>query len=339
VTGLDLGALEDQARQRLPAPVYDFLAGGADDEVTLVDSVAAWRRLRLWPRVLRDVGTIDTATTILGATVPAPILLAPIGYQRLVSPEGECATARGAARADALMVVATRSSVPVDEVAHALSPAPWWFQVYVLRDRARTADLVARAAAAGCQALVLTGDTPRLGRRGRDERNQFRMHVELELFGRDEGAEQDPSITFEAIGWLEELSGLPVIVKGVMRADDACACLDAGAAGLVVSNHGGRQLDTAPAPADALAAIVDAVAGRAEVYVDGGIRHGTDIVKALALGARAVMVGRPVIWGLAVDGADGVARVLDGLRDELVLAMQLCGAATLAEVTRDLVEQ
>ena len=337
MTGLDLPGLEEQARQVLPASTYDFLAGGADEELTLGDSCAAWSRLRLWPRVLRDVAAVDTSTTVLGSPVAAPILVAPIGYQRLVRPEGEAATASGTARAGALMVVPTRSSVAIEEVATAMSPAPWWFQVYVLRDRARTADLVARAAAAGCRALVLTGDTPVLGRRVRDERNAFRMHIDLEPSGRDSGAEQDPSITFAAIEWLAGLAGLPVVVKGVLRADDARACLDAGAVAVTVSNHGGRQLDTAVASADALPAVVDAVAGLGEVYVDGGVRRGSDIVKALALGARAVMVGRPVLWGLAVDGLDGVARVVDELRAELARAMALCGAASVGDVTSDLV--
>jgi 4-hydroxymandelate oxidase len=337
VTGLDLPGLEERARQRLPASTYDFLAGGADDELTLDDSAAAWSRLRLWPKVLRDVATVDTSTTVLGSPVAAPILVAPIGYQRLVRPEGEAATASGTARAGTLMVVPTRSSVAIDEVATAASPAPWWFQVYVLRDRQRTADLVAQAAEAGCRALVLTGDTPVLGRRVRDERNGFRMHIDLEPSGRDRGAEQDPSITFAAIEWLAGLTGLPVIVKGVLRADDARACLDAGAVAVTVSNHGGRQLDTAVASADALPAVVDAVAGRGEVYVDGGVRRGSDIVKALALGARAVMVGRPVLWGLAVHGVDGVAHVVEGLRVELARAMALCGATSVDDVTSDLV--
>ncbi|TML92223.1 MAG: alpha-hydroxy-acid oxidizing protein [Actinobacteria bacterium] len=337
MTGLDLPGLEEQARQVLPASTYDFLAGGADDELTLCDSLAAWSRLRLWPRVLRDVAVVDTSTTVLGAPVAAPILVAPIGYQRLVRPEGEAATASGTARAGTLMVVATRSSVAIEDVARAVAPAPWWFQVYVLRDRSRTADLVARAAEAGCRALVLTGDTPVLGRRMRDERNAFRMHIDLESSGRDRGAEQDPSITFAAVEWLAGLAGLPVVVKGVLRADDARTCLDAGAAAITVSNHGGRQLDTAVASADALPAVVDAVAGRGEVYVDGGVRRGSDIVKALALGARAVMVGRPVVWGLAVDGVDGVAHVVEGLRAELARAMALCGAASVGDVTSDLV--
>jgi 4-hydroxymandelate oxidase len=337
VTGLDLVGLEERARQLLPASTYDFLAGGADDELTLAESCAAWTRLRLWPRVLRDVSRVDTTTTVLGTPLASPVLVAPIGYQRLVRPEGEAATAAGAGRSGCLMIVPTRSSVAVEDVAAALTPAPWWLQVYVLRDRARTADLVARATETGCRALVLTGDTPLLGRRVRDERNAFRMHLDLEPSGRDEGAEQDPSVTFAAIEWLAGLSGLPVVVKGVLRADDARACLAAGASAVCVSNHGGRQLDTAVASADALPGVVEAVDGHGEVYVDGGVRRGTDVVKALAMGARAVLVGRPVVWGLAVDGAEGVTRVLNRLREELVRAMALAGAASIAELTPDLV--
>jgi 4-hydroxymandelate oxidase len=337
VSGLALPGLEAQARQLLPVSTYDFLAGGADDELTLSDNCTAWSRVRLWPRVLRDVSEVDTATTVLATAVSAPILVAPVGYQRLVHPDGETAIASGTARAGSLMVVPTRSSVAIEQVAAAVSPSPWWFQVYVLRDRARTVDLVTRAAAAGCRALVLTGDTPIIGRRARDERNGFRVAEHLEPSGADAGAEQDPSITFATIEWLAGLAGLPVVVKGVLRADDARTCVDAGAAAVSVSNHGGRQLDSAPASADALPYVVDAVSDRGEVYVDGGVRRGTDVVKALALGARAVMVGRPVVWGLAVNGADGVAEVLDGLRVELTRAMSLSGAPTVDDVTHDLV--
>jgi 4-hydroxymandelate oxidase len=336
VSELDLAGLEAAARELLPASTYDFVAGGADDELTLADSCAAWSRIRLWPRVLRDVSAIDTETTVLGIPVAAPVLVAPAGYLRLVHPDGETAVASGCGRTATLMVVPTRSSVAIEQVAAAVAPSPWWFQVYVLRDRGRTVDLVSRAVEAGCRALVLTGDTPVLGRRRRDERNRLRVAAELEPSGEDPGSEQDPAITFATIEWLVGLSGLPVVVKGVLRADDARVCLAAGAAAVTVSNHGGRQLDSAPATADALPHVVDAVAGSAEVYVDGGVRRGTDVVKALALGARAVMVARPVLWGLAVNGATGVAEVLKGLREELVRAMALCGATGVGDIAREL---
>ena len=341
---MDLAELEEQARQLLPLPTYDYLAGGAGDELSLDDAIAAWDRVRLRPRVLRDVGTVDMSTTVLGTPIDYPVMVAPTAFHKLAHEEGEEATARGAAAARALMVAATRATCPLEAIADAGGPdVSRWYQVYVLQQRDHTARLVERAAAAGYKALMLTGDTPFLGQRLRDVRNAFAVPANVGEAAARSGAvvgslvDQDPTITFECIGWLRELSGLPVIVKGVLRADDAVACLDAGAAGVAVSNHGGRQLDGAVSPADALPEVVDAVGGRGEVYVDGGIRRGVDVVRALALGARAVMVGRPVIWGLAAGGADGVRRVLEGFRRELELAMALCGATTIDEVSSDLV--
>ncbi|MEY2475828.1 MAG: 4-hydroxymandelate oxidase [Actinomycetota bacterium] len=341
---MDLDALEAEARSLLSGPTYDYLAGGAGDELTLEDNVAAWDRIRLRPRVLRDVSTVDTTTTVLGTPVRSPVLVAPTAFHKLAHPEGELETARGAAAAEALMVAATRSTTPLEDIAAVGGDdAPRWYQVYVLQERDHTATLVQRAAAAGYTALVLTGDTPLLGQRLRDVRNAFVLPANVGQAAMQAGAavgslvDQDPAITFEAIGWLREVSGLPVIVKGVLRADDARACLDAGAVGVCVSNHGGRQLDGAVASADALPEVVDAVGDRAEVYVDGGIRRGVDVVRALALGARGVFIGRPVIWGLATGGSDGVRRVLSGFQRELALAMALCGARTVEELTPDLV--
>ena len=340
---MDLVALEEEARSLLPGPTYDYLAGGAGDELTLADSQAAWDRIRLRPRVLRDVGAVDTTTTVLGASVDSPVMVAPTAFHKLSHPEGEVATANGAAEAGALMVAATRSTTPLEDIAGASGDAPRWYQVYVLQERDQTAALVQRAAAAGYQALVLTGDTPLLGLRLRDVRNAFVLPANVGEDALQAGSgvgnltDQDPTITFEQIGWLREVSGLPVLVKGVLRGDDAVACLDAGAAGVCVSNHGGRQLDGAIASADALAEVVAAVGDRGEVYVDGGVRRGVDVVRALALGARGVMIGRPVIWGLATGGSEGVRRVLRGFQRELALAMALCGARTVDELTSDLI--
>lgn len=340
---MDLAALEEEARSLLPGPTYDYLAGGAGDEVSLRDAVAAWDRIRLRPRVLRDVGNVDTSTTVLGQAVGSPVMVAPTAFHRLAHDAGEEETARGAGAAGALMVVATRATSSPEMVAAAAPGAPRWYQVYVLQERDHTARMVERAAAAGYTALVLTGDTPMLGQRLRDVRNAFVLPANVGEAAMQAGAavgsliDQDPSITFECIGWLRELSGLPVIVKGVLRGDDAVACLDAGAVGIGVSNHGGRQLDGAVSPADALPEVVEAVGDRGEVYVDGGIRRGVDVLRALALGARAVMVGRPVLWGLATGGAEGVRRVLRGFQHELALAMALCGARTVGEITADLV--
>jgi 4-hydroxymandelate oxidase len=349
---LDLEALEAAARARLDPGVYDYIAGGADAERTLADNLAAWSRPRLRPRVLRDVSRVSTATSLLGSEVPTPMAVAPMAYHRMAHPDGEAASAAGAASAGALYVLSTQATMSVEEVAAAAPDAVRWFQVYVVRDRGWTADLVARAAAAGYRALVLTVDVPLLGNRLRDLRNDFRLPTglkpanappvgaarqrELAVDVLAQAGQFDPALTPETIGWLADRSGLPVVVKGVLRADDAIACVDAGASGVVVSNHGGRQLDTVVATADALAEVAGAVGDRAEVYVDGGIRRGTDVLKALALGARAVLIGRPVLWGLAVEGSTGVERVLAGLTGELRLAMALCGAVTLAQLTPDL---
>jgi 4-hydroxymandelate oxidase len=352
---LDLAALEAVARARLEPEVYDYIAGGADGELSLADSLVAWSRLRLRPRVLRDVTEVSTATTLLGSPVPAPLLVAPMAYHRMAHPDGEAASAAGASAAGVPYVCSTQATMSVEEVAAAAPDAVRWFQVYVVRDRGWTAELVARAAAAGYRALVLTVDVPLLGNRLRDLRNDFRLPTglrpanappagaarqrELAADVLAQAGQFDPGLTPETIGWLAERSGLPVVVKGVLRGDDAAACLDAGAVGMVVSNHGGRQLDGVVATADALAEVAAAVGDRAEVYVDGGIRRGTDVVKALALGARAVLVGRPVLWALAADGAAGVDRLLSGLAAELRLAMALCGAVTVGELTPDLIAE
>ncbi len=349
---MELQDLEERARAQLDGPAYDYYAGGADDERTLADNVAAWRRMRLRPRVLRDVATVTTATTVLGTEVDAPILVAPTAYQRMAHDEGEAATARGAAAAGTLMVASTIATVALEDVAAAAPDAPRWFQVYVRTDRSWSAELISRAVDAGYRALVFTVDLPVLGHRPRDERNDFTLPDGMEMANmgqavpKGEGsglaayasAELEPSLTFDDIGWVHEhAGGRPVLVKGVLRADDAVRAVEAGADGIVVSNHGGRQLDTALATADALPEIVEAVGGRVEVYVDGGVRRGTDVLKALALGARGVLVGRPILWGLATGGADGVTAVLDELRTQLERAMALCGAADLGDLGPDLV--
>ena len=337
---MEADALEDAARAVLPKEAFDYFAGGAFDEHSLAANLDDWSRLRLRPRVLRDVSSVATATTLLGQPVAHPVVVAPTAFHRMAHPDGEPATARGAAAAGARFILSTRATTPVEAVAEVLGPTPFWYQVYVLRDRGLTVELVDRARIAGAAALVLTVDVPRLGRRLRDLVNQFVIPAHLgtiESLDRPDGqADQDPSLTFDDIAWLREATGLPVVVKGVLRGDDARRCVDAGAAAVIVSNHGGRQLDTAVSGAAALPDVVDAVGDRGEVYVDGGVRRGTDVVKALALGARAVLVGRPVLWALATGGADGVATLLSDLVGELELAMALCGCRALDEVTADL---
>lgn len=370
---MDLDGLEHRARTQLAPGVYDYFAGGAGSETTLADNVAAWSRWRVRHRVLRDVASVSTVTTVLGVTVANPVLVAPVAYQGLAHPDGEMATAAGAAAAGSLMVISSRASTEVGQVAATAPEGPKWFQIYILRDRDWTEELVRRAVAGGCQALVLTADTPFLGPRLRDVANHFvvpshltRANLANPVPPASEGLtrpgadvrvpagqgdylalDQDPSVTFDDIAWLAGISGLPIVVKGVVRADDALRCMDAGAAGVVVSNHGGRQLDGSVASADALVEVAQALSGRGqgEVYVDGGIRSGTDVLKALALGAKAVMVGRPILWGLAAGGPDGcggsvgVAGVLDDFRDELSMSMALAGAASLAELSPDLISK
>ena len=343
-----------RAREVLTSSAHDYYAGGSDDEVTLGESRQSWSRLRLRPHVLRDVSQVSTHTTVLGRPVALPVLVAPMAYQRMAHDDGERATARAAARVGTTMIVSTLATVALEDVAASLpDPADGWFQLYVHRDRGWTGELVRRAVAAGYAAIVLTVDLPVLGLRRRDERNGFTLPQGMQManvgapvpagegsgLGSYARAELDPALTPADIGWLREVSGLPVVVKGVLRGDDARVCVDAGASAVAVSTHGGRQLDTAIATADALPEVVDAVDGQVEVYVDGGIRLGTDVLKALALGARAVLLGRPVLWGLAVGGEQGVVDVLEQLRAELARAMALAGSAGVGDLERDLVRR
>jgi len=325
-----LAAQQRTAAEVLPEQVHAYYAGGSGAQVTLGEAEAAWQALRLRPRVLRDVSVVDTSVTLLGTRLRTPVLCAPSAAHALAHPDAERATARGVADAGSLLVLSTRASVPVQELE---PPGPWWWQAYVVKDRGLTRERARRAAAAGARAVVLTGDVPYLGARHGATR--------LALTGQaDPGDVQDPSTGLEAIALLAEASGgLPVLVKGVLRGDDALACLDAGAAGVVVSNHGGRQLDRAAPTAQVLGEVAQAVAGRGPVLVDGGLRSGLDVLCALALGADAVLLGRPVLWALAADGAAGVRDCLDAVTDELAHCLGLAGCASLAEVGPDLVHR
>jgi 4-hydroxymandelate oxidase len=344
---MDLAQLERQARGKLEPGAYAYFAGGTDDEVTAAANPAAWRRLRLRPHVLRDVGEVSTATTLLGTPVSLPVMVAPMARQRLGHPDGELATQRGAAGSGALAVLSTHATASIEEVAAVAPDAPRWFQLYVHRDHSLAEGLVARAAAAGYGAVVLTVDLAVPPNRERELRTPLELPEGVglanlpPLAGEDVrervGSNFDPSLTLQTIDWLRGLSELPLVVKGMLRGDDAAACVEHGAAAVVVSNHGGRQLDSAVSTAEALPEVVAAVAGRAEVYVDGGIRRGTDVVKALALGARAVLVGRPILWGLTCGGAAGVRDVLEGYREELERDLALCGVPTLDQLSADLV--
>ena len=351
---INLAEVEARALGRLTPLARDYYASGATDEITLRWNREAYARIAVRPRALVDGSARDLSTTILGRRHPWSVIVAPTAFQRLAHPDGEAAVARAAAAAGVTMTLSTLASTSIEDVAAAAPGAPRWFQLYVFRDRALTAALVARAEAAGYEAIVLTVDAPLLGRRERDARNRFALPegmtaanladalARVSSDGRDSGLFQffasqiDPGFTWADLATLCSSTRLPVLVKGVLRADDATRAIEAGARGVIVSNHGGRQLDTAIASIDALPEVVEAVAGRAPVLVDGGIRRGTDILKALALGADAVLLGRPILWGL-VDGEAGVRHVLQLLHAEFDLAMALAGCASRAAVTRDLV--
>jgi 4-hydroxymandelate oxidase len=346
---VDVAAYEAAARETADPIAWAYLVGGSGDEVTVQDNVAAWRRWRLRPHMLRDVSEISTATTVLGQPVPAPVLVAPTAMHGWFHPERELATARGAARAGAVYCLSQTSTTALEDVAAAAPDGVRWMQLYVQRDRGLTKAVCQRAAAAGYRALVVTVDSPVLSRRTRlIDRSTFGVPAGLGLPNLAPGVDRpdlfavvegyDPAVVPDDVATFREWAGgLPVLVKGIVRGDDARECVAAGAAGVVVSNHGGRQLDTCVATADALAEVAEAVGDRGEVYVDGGIRRGTDVLKALALGARAVLVGRPVIYGLAAAGADGVADVLAVLGEELRTAMGLSGLPDASAVPRDLV--
>jgi 4-hydroxymandelate oxidase len=324
---------EPVARERLPRDVYDYYAGGAGEEWTLVENRRAFDRWMLRPRFLRATGPPDPSTELFGTRISAPILIAPWAYQHLAHPAGERATARAAAREGTIMVVSTTAVDVLEDVAKA-GDGPKWWQLYIFTDRGKTAEMLDRVAAAGYAAVCWTVDFPANGLRHRDTRNGFEMPMGLEV---DELV-YDPMISWDDLAFIREhVPGVPLLVKGILTAEDAELAVQAGVDGIVVSNHGGRQLDSSPAGIDALPEVVDAVAGRVPVLVDGGVRVGTSVVKAIALGAAAVLVGRPAVWGLAVDGEDGVADVLRILREEFENAMALVGCRTVGDIGSEVV--
>jgi len=326
---LTLEDYERAARERVDPVAWEYISSGAADEISLRWNVDAYRSVRLMPRQLRDVSTLDTSVRLLGTRLTHPILLAPTACHRLAHPDGEVGTARGARAAGAGMVLSSYSTIPVEQVA-VEKPSLFWFQLYV-QERAYTERLVRRAVAAGATAIAVTVDTPVAGPRNRQERSGFVFPKNLPHIS---GDRPEHPLTWKDLEWIQRAAGVPIFLKGVLHPDDAELGVKAGAAGIMVSNHGGRNLDTALATIDALPAIVDKVGGRIPVIVDGGIRRGTDVLKALAYGATAVMIGRPYVHGLAVNGATGVEAVVGILRREMELAMMLSGCATLAAVDR-----
>ncbi len=346
---VNLFEYEPLARQQLTRMAYDYIAGGAADEITLRRNREAFDEIRLKPRVLVDVSQLDTRLELFGQQMDFPILLAPTAYHKLVHAEGETATARGASAAAATLVVSSFSTTAVEDIARAAGK-PLWFQLYVQSDRAFTRELVQRAEAAGCRALCITVDTPVAGTRDRERRVRFNLPPEMELENLRELTAKlprsthlserdiysvvlDPTLTWKTVGWIRSFARVPVILKGILTPEDARRAAEEGFAGILVSNHGARNLDTAPATIEALPRVIEAVEGRIPVLLDGGVRRGTDVVKALALGAKAVLIGRPYLWGLAANGSEGVQRVVELLRTELEAAMALCGTPTLAAIT------
>jgi 4-hydroxymandelate oxidase len=352
---INLEELEQTARGLLPQPVYDYYAGGAEDEQTLRQNRRAFARYALRPRVLVDVSSVDPRVTLLGTEMASPVLIAPTAFQRLAHADGEIATVRAAAARRAVYIASTMATTPIEQITASANDANVWFQVYVFRDREITRDLVQRAVAAGCTTLSLTVTAPVQGKRERDTRNQFTLPDGIEMANfaglRQArmpeaagsalqafiGREFDPTLTWDALDWLTGMSPLPVIVKGIVHPADTCKAIDNGAAAVIVSNHGGRQLDGAIATMDALPDVVAAANGRVPVLLDGGIRRGADVVKALALGASATLIGRPVLWGLACAGQQGVESVLTILEDEITRTMALCGVTKVEDITADLI--
>ncbi|XP_063297570.1 2-Hydroxyacid oxidase 1 [Pelobates fuscus] len=351
---------EQYAKQFLQKSVYDYYRSGAGDQQTLADNVAAFSRWRFYPRVLRDVSITDLSTTILGQRVSMPICVGATAMQRMAHPDGETATVRACKSLDVGMMLSSWATSSIEEVAEAAPESLRWMQLYIYKDRNLTRSLVQRAERSGYKGIFLTVDTPYLGRRLADVRNKFQLPPHLRMknfdteelafsskegYGEDSGLAVyvaqaiDASIKWDDIEWLKGITSLPIVLKGILRADDAKKAVKCGVSGILVSNHGARQLDGVPATIDILPEIVEAVDGKVEVYLDGGIRKGTDVLKALALGARAVFVGRPAIWGLAYQGEEGVKQVLNILMEELKLSMSLTGCCNIQEIKRCLVRE
>ncbi|KAM4904244.1 LOW QUALITY PROTEIN: 2-Hydroxyacid oxidase 1 [Sylvia borin] len=361
---------EEYAKTFLPKAVYDYYRSGADDQETLADNVAAfsrWRtrkkekyiRWKLYPRVLRDVSVMDLSTSVLGQRVTVPVCVAATAMQRMAHPHGETATARACQAVGTGMMLSSWATSSIEEVAEAAPAGLRWLQLYVYKDQAVTESLVRRAESAGYRGIFVTVDTPYLGRRVADVRNKFPPpHLRLKNFsssdlafssGKDFGGNSglavyvaeaiDATISWEDIKWLRGLTSLPIVLKGILRADDAKEAVKIGVNGILVSNHGARQLDGVPATIDVLPEIVEAVEGKVEVFLDGGVRKGTDVLKALALGAKAVFIGRPVLWGLAYQGEEGAKEVLQMLKEEFRLAMALTGCRRVEEIGRTLIRR
>ncbi|XP_048338757.1 2-Hydroxyacid oxidase 2 [Sphaerodactylus townsendi] len=346
-----LSDFEAYAKKHLPKVIWEYLAAGADESCTRDDNLLAFKRIRLRPRMLRDVSVVDTKTTILGTEISFPVGIAPTGLHKLACPDGEKSTAKAAEAMNTCYIASTYATCSVEEIVAAAPASFRWFQLYIHRKRSASEQLVRRAEASGFQALVLTVDVPYTGKRRDDIRNQFQLpqHMSiknLEGFFEDHDRSEyglpansvEPSLGWEDIRWLQSLTRLPIILKGILTKEDADLAMRYGVQGIIVSNHGGRQLDGVPASVDALVEIKEAVQDKLELYLDGGVRTGSDVLKALALGAKCVFIGRPALWGLSYKGTEGLQEVLQILKDEFRLSMALTGCRNVSEIGRHLVQ-
>ncbi len=352
---INLFDFEKLAKEKLPQMAFDYYSSGACDEITLRRNHAAFDEIFLKYRVLVDVSKRDLSVNILGNEISFPVIIAPTAFQKMAHPDGELSTVKAAGAEGTIMILSTLSNTSVEEVVKAAT-SPVWFQLYSYRDREATRDLIKRVELAGCEALVLTVDAPLLGIRERDVSNEFSLPEGLKIENMDAhglgevenstgrsglasyfASRLDPSLDWKFIGWLRSVTNLPLILKGIACREDAELAVNHGVEGIVVSNHGGRQLDTSRATIEVLPEIAEAVSGKTLILMDGGIRRGTDIIKAIALGAKAVLTGRPVLWGLAYDGENGVREVLQILKKEFDLAMALCGCSSVNGISKELI--
>lgn len=351
---LNLNDFEVFARDKISESAYDYFRGGADDEITLLENSSAYKNIFLKYRVLRDVSNVDTSASFLGIKLSMPVLIAPTAFHKLAHPEGEIAVSKAASSEGIIMILSTLSNSDMEDVVNE-NDKMVMFQLYVYKDREITRELIQRAESAGMKAIVLTVDTPYIGKREKDIRNRFTLPEHLSVknllpVSKDKfpvvdnsglagyvSSHLDPSLSWKDIDWIKSVSKLPLVIKGIGCSEDALLSVENGADGIVVSNHGGRQLDTCRATIDVLPEIAESVSDKIEILIDGGIRKGTDVIKALALGAKAVLIGRPVIWGLAYDGEKGVKDVLNILRNEITLAMALCGVDKVKNINNELI--
>ncbi|KAI9476709.1 Hydroxyacid oxidase 1 [Coemansia sp. RSA 989] len=362
---VNLDDFEKNAYETMDRNALDYYRSGSQDMITVRENQRAFDRIIIRPRVLRDVSHIDMSTRIQGHQISSPICIAPTAMQRMAHPEGECATARASQRQNTCMVLSSWSTTSIEDVAASTKSldfnqgAPKWLQLYIYKDRQATRKLIERAQDSGFSAIALTVDTPFLGRRLADIRNRFRLppHLTMANFSDQKAqvgkadassaadnasglaayvaSQIDPTLSWKHVQWVKSVSRIPVLVKGILTAEDALLAVKAGVDGIIVSNHGGRQMDTAPATIDVLEEVCKAVAGRVEVYLDGGVRRGTDVFKALALGAKAVFLGRPALWALHYNGEDGVVEMLDIINEEFRLAMALAGCVKISDIKRE----